>query len=227
MTTSAEEQEEVGELRGGGGGDGTDNDKNAGPHSPTSSAVAAEAAAAAEEEEEDAAAAAVEAIFGDVCAICQEDVSLRGKIDSCAHLFCLPCVKRWAKIETRCPLCKARFTFIQPEDMQEDTMNGGDGGGGVGDGGDEVHGASTRATRSGGERQKKPTTKKLKPIYLPHRDQVRLHSLPGVRLFTWSIPAVINWWCLDCKITCVRSANPTAGCTKTPTEASCEAATWR
>ena len=79
-------------------------------HSPTSAAAAAAAAtdAAAAAAAEAAVAAAVaaaaraeEAIFGDVCAICQEDVALRGKIDSCAHLFCLPCVKRWAKIETR------------------------------------------------------------------------------------------------------------------------------
>ena len=50
--------------------------------------------------------------FGDQCAICQEDVSRRGRLDSCAHVFCVACIKRWAKIETRCPLCKARFSFI-------------------------------------------------------------------------------------------------------------------
>jgi hypothetical protein len=30
---------------------------------------------------------------------------------------------------------------------------------------------------------------------------VGLHSLPGVRLVTWTILAVINWMCFDCKIT--------------------------
>jgi hypothetical protein len=40
---------------------------------------------------------------------------MHGRLDSCAHLFCLPCITKWAKVETRCPLCKTRFNFIQPE----------------------------------------------------------------------------------------------------------------
>jgi hypothetical protein len=28
--------------------------------------------------------------------------------------------------------------------------------------------------------------------------QVGLHSLPGVRVATWTIPTVINKWCFDC-----------------------------
>lgn len=108
------------------------------------------------------ATAELRTIFGDVCAICQEEVDMRGKLDSCAHLFCLPCVKKWAKIETRCPLCKARFTFIQPEDMTSppapECFPIGDGGG------DGV--IAARATRP---RKKRAP---LRRIYLPHRDQV-------------------------------------------------------
>ena len=100
-----------------------------------------------------AAAAAADVIFGDVCAICQEDVETRGRIDSCAHLFCLACVRRWAKIETRCPLCKARFSFIQPELMTSSK-----------DATDEPGGRVTRSRTT--------PARRMKRIYLPHRDQV-------------------------------------------------------
>ena len=54
-------------------------------------------------------------VFGDVCVICQDDVTDRGRLDGCAHLFCVPCIVRWAEVETKCPLCKARFEVIYPE----------------------------------------------------------------------------------------------------------------
>ena len=65
------------------------------------------------------------------------------------RLFCLPCIKRWAKIETKCPLYKARFSFINPKI--------GPSGSGV----EALHAAPGRAA-----------PKELKRIYLPHRDQV-------------------------------------------------------
>ena len=60
-------------------------------------------------------AAAAGLVFGDVCVICQDDVTDRGRLDGCAHLFCVPCIVRWAEVETKCPLCKARFEVIYPE----------------------------------------------------------------------------------------------------------------
>jgi PHD and RING finger domain-containing protein 1 len=118
--------------------------------SPAPASVAAAAAA-------DAPRASLP-FFGDQCAICQEDVSRRGRLDSCAHLFCVPCIKRWAKIETRCPLCKARFSFIQPEDVDV-----------AGEDGTSTDAAAPTAktTPRGSRGAKKPP----KRIYLPRRDQ--------------------------------------------------------
>ena len=106
--------------------------------------------------------------FGDQCAICQEDVSRRGRLDSCAHVFCVACIKRWAKIETRCPLCKARFSFIQPEDVDVDVDVAGEDGTST----DAKTKTKTTTTTRGGSRggAKKPN-KPLKRIYLPRRDQ--------------------------------------------------------
>ncbi|XP_078159645.1 uncharacterized protein LOC144555249 isoform X1 [Carex rostrata] len=49
------------------------------------------------------------------CGICLtgSTQSIRGQIDSCNHHFCFVCVMEWAKIETRCPLCKQRFGSIR------------------------------------------------------------------------------------------------------------------
>ncbi|KAJ0754911.1 putative chromatin regulator PHD family [Helianthus annuus] len=48
------------------------------------------------------------------CGVCllDEGVSLRGFIDSCDHYFCFVCIMEWAKIESRCPICKRRFSTI-------------------------------------------------------------------------------------------------------------------
>ncbi|KAL0919716.1 hypothetical protein M5K25_011831 [Dendrobium thyrsiflorum] len=58
-----------------------------------------------------------EAAIGDgaVCGICFSDGGLaaRGWIDSCDHYFCFICIMEWAKVESRCPLCKQRFHFIR------------------------------------------------------------------------------------------------------------------
>lgn len=49
------------------------------------------------------------------CGICLtgSTQSIRGQIDSCNHHFCFVCVMEWAKIESRCPLCKQRFGSIR------------------------------------------------------------------------------------------------------------------
>jgi hypothetical protein len=50
-----------------------------------------------------------------VCGIClsEEDKRrLRGTLDCCSHYFCFACINEWAKVESRCPLCKQRFKTI-------------------------------------------------------------------------------------------------------------------
>lgn len=42
-----------------------------------------------------------------------EGKSIRGQIDSCDHYFCFVCIMEWAKIESKCPMCKRRFTSIR------------------------------------------------------------------------------------------------------------------
>ena len=53
------------------------------------------------------------------CAICLERVEVQGRIDSCAHQFCLECIRRWAEKENTCPLCKQRFYFVQRVDVSD------------------------------------------------------------------------------------------------------------
>ena len=50
----------------------------------------------------------------DVCAICLSTPKTRALLDSCAHVFCVKCLERWARVETKCPLCKTRFTTATP-----------------------------------------------------------------------------------------------------------------
>lgn len=49
------------------------------------------------------------------CGVCllEEGMSLRGLIDSCEHYFCFVCIMEWAKVESRCPICKRRFSTIR------------------------------------------------------------------------------------------------------------------
>ncbi|CAI0443764.1 unnamed protein product [Linum tenue] len=49
------------------------------------------------------------------CGICWSDggKAIRGFVDSCDHYFCFVCIMEWAKIESRCPMCKRRFTAIR------------------------------------------------------------------------------------------------------------------
>ncbi|KAI3416878.1 uncharacterized protein J3R85_014987 [Psidium guajava] len=52
---------------------------------------------------------------GDVCCgICLTEGggAVRGRIDSCDHYFCFVCIMEWAKVESKCPMCKRRFSTI-------------------------------------------------------------------------------------------------------------------
>lgn len=49
-----------------------------------------------------------------VCGIClsEDGKPSRGKLDCCDHYFCFVCIMEWAKVESRCPMCKQRFRTI-------------------------------------------------------------------------------------------------------------------
>ncbi|KAG8462703.1 hypothetical protein KFE25_004679 [Diacronema lutheri] len=47
------------------------------------------------------------------CGICLQQITARGVLDCCAHLFCTECIVRWARCATnRCPFCHARVTAV-------------------------------------------------------------------------------------------------------------------
>ncbi|WOL06679.1 hypothetical protein Cni_G15413 [Canna indica] len=49
------------------------------------------------------------------CGIClseEQKRTVQGKLDCCAHFFCFACIMEWSKVETRCPVCKRRFSTI-------------------------------------------------------------------------------------------------------------------
>lgn len=50
----------------------------------------------------------------DSCGICYADygVSIRGEIDCCNHYFCFVCILEWSKHESRCPICRQRFSTV-------------------------------------------------------------------------------------------------------------------
>lgn len=50
----------------------------------------------------------------DECGICLtvQDINPRGKLDCCDHYFCFACILEWARVETRCPACRQRFSTI-------------------------------------------------------------------------------------------------------------------
>lgn len=50
-----------------------------------------------------------------VCGICLSEEgkrTVKGILNCCSHYFCFACIMEWSKVETRCPLCKQRFTTI-------------------------------------------------------------------------------------------------------------------
>lgn len=113
-------------------------------------------------------------VFGDTCVICQDYVSMRGRLDSCQHLFCVECIKQWAEIETKCPLCKARFTVIYPEEVggsAEDDLAGVLHAEGVSQT-DLPETYATRRSRTRGTSMSRGKQKPAKPIKVKKRDQV-------------------------------------------------------
>ncbi|XP_027917277.1 uncharacterized protein LOC114176433 [Vigna unguiculata] len=52
---------------------------------------------------------------GVCCGICyaERGVSIAGEIDSCSHYFCFVCIMEWAKHESRCPICRQRFSNVR------------------------------------------------------------------------------------------------------------------
>ncbi|KAJ3708241.1 hypothetical protein LUZ61_011946 [Rhynchospora tenuis] len=51
----------------------------------------------------------------ETCGICLAEMSqsIPGEPDGCRHRFCYVCLMEWAKIESRCPLCKQRFRSVR------------------------------------------------------------------------------------------------------------------
>ncbi|CAA2967616.1 chromodomain-helicase-DNA-binding 5-like isoform X1, partial [Olea europaea subsp. europaea] len=50
-----------------------------------------------------------------VCGICLSEEgkrTVRGTLNCCSHYFCFACIIEWSKVESRCPLCKQRFSTI-------------------------------------------------------------------------------------------------------------------
>ncbi|KAJ4954693.1 hypothetical protein NE237_011476 [Protea cynaroides] len=50
-----------------------------------------------------------------VCGICLSEEgkgTVRGTLNCCNHYFCFACILEWSKVESRCPLCKQRFSTI-------------------------------------------------------------------------------------------------------------------
>jgi hypothetical protein len=57
-----------------------------------------------------------------ICSICRNPPKIIGKMNSCNHLFCFNCIKKWSDQTNKCPLCKKRFTnlkkkYITPTDI--------------------------------------------------------------------------------------------------------------
>ncbi|XP_057791625.1 uncharacterized protein LOC131008673 [Salvia miltiorrhiza] len=49
----------------------------------------------------------------DCCGICLSEAGVsRGHIECCDHYYCFVCIMEWAKVESKCPLCKRRFSTI-------------------------------------------------------------------------------------------------------------------
>jgi hypothetical protein len=50
-----------------------------------------------------------------ICGIClseEQRATVQGVLNCCSHYFCFACIMEWSRVESRCPLCKQRFTTI-------------------------------------------------------------------------------------------------------------------
>jgi len=55
------------------------------------------------------------------CGICyiERGISVPAEIDCCNHYFCFVCIMEWAKHESRCPLCRQRFSNVRRLPMHD------------------------------------------------------------------------------------------------------------
>uniref|UniRef100_A0A0D9X370 PHD-type domain-containing protein n=1 Tax=Leersia perrieri TaxID=77586 RepID=A0A0D9X370_9ORYZ len=56
------------------------------------------------------------------CGIClseEQRATIQGVLNCCSHYFCFACIMEWSKVESRCPLCKRRFTTITKSSMAD------------------------------------------------------------------------------------------------------------
>ena len=50
-----------------------------------------------------------------ICGICLSEEKkeiIRGLLDCCSHFFCFACIIEWSKVESKCPVCKRRFSTV-------------------------------------------------------------------------------------------------------------------
>ena len=93
----------------------------------------------------------------DVCAICLSVPNRRGRIESCSHLFCFQCVFDWSRVETKCPMCKRRFYWIEKEGERK----------GEDENDDDDGGSNTAPTKE----SNKNNNQREKPLYCPLKNQ--------------------------------------------------------
>lgn len=48
------------------------------------------------------------------CSICMEDIETQTELDSCRHVFCFRCIRRWSETNTQCPICQQWFHKLIP-----------------------------------------------------------------------------------------------------------------
>eukprot|EP00750_Incisomonas_marina_P021930 INCI4798.2.p1 GENE.INCI4798.2~~INCI4798.2.p1 ORF type:complete len:363 (+),score=72.07 INCI4798.2:93-1181(+) len=47
------------------------------------------------------------------CAICLDEIEVRGVIDCCSHSFCFDCISMWGKKQRTCPCCKRKWRRVK------------------------------------------------------------------------------------------------------------------
>eukprot|EP00008_Paramoeba_atlantica_P003311 CAMPEP_0201477530 /NCGR_PEP_ID=MMETSP0151_2-20130828/2534_1 /ASSEMBLY_ACC=CAM_ASM_000257 /TAXON_ID=200890 /ORGANISM="Paramoeba atlantica, Strain 621/1 / CCAP 1560/9" /LENGTH=211 /DNA_ID=CAMNT_0047858279 /DNA_START=102 /DNA_END=737 /DNA_ORIENTATION=+ len=47
------------------------------------------------------------------CGICFEEITVKGTLDCCPHLYCYDCIIKWSEMQNTCPMCQARFRSIE------------------------------------------------------------------------------------------------------------------
>ncbi|TVU47357.1 hypothetical protein EJB05_06955, partial [Eragrostis curvula] len=57
-----------------------------------------------------------------ICGIClseEQRATVQGVLNCCSHYFCFACIMEWSRVESRCPLCKQRFTTITKSSKED------------------------------------------------------------------------------------------------------------